>query len=116
MSGMFVWARTVLPDLKTQVAGWSTKQVKQKKKSMLAVPVAALPRIPFLCSVVRPGAQTRVRGYLPVIGLFDLAPKWSHKVLLSPDSSDLWLAHSLPCRDSSLVAGVLAGGRPLALD
>lgn len=98
---MFVWARTGLPDRKTQVSGWSIQQIKQRKKNMLPIPVVALTR----------SQGKSQRDCHPVMGLFKSACplKWSHLVPLLTDSSDFWLSHGLPCRDSSPVAGVLAG-------
>lgn len=105
---MLVCSRFVFPDLKTQVSGWSAQQVNQRNKNMSPLPIVALP----FSHAVQLGARARVRGCLPVMGLFKsvCTLQWSHEVPLSADSNDMLLLNSLPYRDSSRVAGVWAGG------
>lgn len=87
--GMLVCARFVFPDLKTQVSGWSAQQVNQRNKNMSPLPIVALP----FSHAVQLGARARVRGCLPVMGLFKsvCTLQWSHEVPLSADSNDLCL-------------------------
>lgn len=104
--GMLVWARLVFTDLKTQVSGWFTQQVNQRNRNMLPVLVVALP---FLHDVT--WSHGKSQRLPPCDGLVYVCLS-SEMEQRSPSVHRLqWLLlHSLPYRDSSLVAGVWAGG------